>query len=1673
MIGSSLNSKYILVDTVSPTDVASAQFGQNIQWVGSDLFAVTSDISSPILSDQLIFVDGAYFDGGFTNFFDTSSTASQKIDIFQVLKTKRDWINASTDILKPVAVTSIPIVGDNEVNAVYSGAIDNLFIGDAGNPNESIKIFNNPNMTHGWAAFTAQQSQLDSGSIKRAWIYDSVTKIKLSDLEVVDLIGGILPGTIASELDYISDIDPASYNIPSWLPSKLYNVGDRVSFNGQIYQALYAGKSGTIFNASLWNLISSQPNFNIEGFSTWGEQQVGKTWFKTSKLKVINAQLGSLTERAQNWNQWFPNSAIEVFEWVNSATPPYLYQNSDSNGYVLDVNSPYTYNTSTKKYGFWVYGKNSIGPLHNQTTLSLINAVRNIANSGIPMITAIDTNAVAVWNINQFISSNSIILHIDYIKKSSDNLLHNEFALISNDGSKSWYHTAIYPKLVDSLSGVTSNNLLVPDYTLPSNQQTGILTNPMQSLFVDRTTAVQVYFTSVNQYLANLAIATSSVISALSIFDPLPTVGFNEQISDRTVLAGLDPNLFPENYRILITNDDTLNPSAWSIVSNNKGTWVIAQYQLFNLVNNWTYIDWISPANTGVAPTFVLNNIGELSSIAYSVGDIIQINDDGNGKKDIFKAVVNDIDPNVIELNPIYIQNGTIQFLPNLYDFLATGIGFDNQPFDSQPFDNDPYLPIRLITQILNDTILDGDAILNSAADNSFYAILKFIMFENRNLDWLFKTSFVSVEYDNRNLNVQGSYEPDNQSAIEDFISETTPYHVRVREFRDTYSVDDYGNIGAIDFDLPAQYDVNYANLVYDFAQNGKYNIGLPLSVFLDNVGVSGDINSCYIKSNGLPNTNNYLLSEDSNFLVNNQGISLQAYNWNFGIPKVPVTESIKYDTPTNPLGPIAVAIDGIPFFGPNSGNVETLYLSGNISQPLANVSTNATYTLNSVWSAINNNGDDPGLGYVNNYGQFQYASNPYALANSSVGTHSPIIGFAWDGNPIYGPYGYANSDGSGGIIVNTPSYQLSSTPRLDKTGQPIVNGLQMAIYATPTGQYIEDFVYTPNSGTLDECNGRFVVTPDYPTGTYAYFATVTSGNVSIPAYPYVLGLCYQSRPFGIKYEYINGVNTPVYVNGNVNISVAPYANVTNFNRTPDGSATSDLSTWQESIYAPWFNYHTYSISSLNVERAGAGFLDLTGNVIITPTNNASANIASLSLVSANLVSGGNNYLVGDIISLVGGTYSNAGNLQVTTVNVSNSNSIVTFSLLPTIDQGYISLPANVANVASYCLTSNGSGATFSVSFGIESIQVVNGGNNFSYTPNIVVHYSNAYIGATIYPILVNDTVRSFKTSLEFNRVNTVPYTGVIVNAGTFSGSYQVPNGSIFDSNDETAGITSLNISWRPELITNTALTTDLSRFGNSSGVFNASLNQYLTANISSPDITDIAIGASSFTIEFFVNFSNLSSAVMLDTRANASSSTGLVISYNNGNLCIGANTNVAIISTGAIPFTLNNWEYIVVQGNAGNLYSYLNGQLVGVANVSYNFSDSNLILGADVLGANILTGYMDELRITQSYNRYTPGIININVPSSEFPRSILLDPYLLSQYTPILYGFENLFNESKSVINFTPVNAETIIYDLSWNQKKLQLVNYGSNLVIDSTTINSDTNPQSSEILTAKLNQG
>jgi hypothetical protein len=126
---------------------------------------------------------------------------------------------------------------------------------------------------------------------------------------------------------------------------------------------------------------------------------------------------------------------------------------------------------------------------------------------------------------------------------------------------------------------------------------------------------------------------------------------------------------------------------------------------------------------------------------------------------------------------------------------------------------------------------------------------------------------------------------------------------------------------------------------------------------------------------------------------------------------------------------------------------------------------------------------------------------------------HSPIIGFALDGYPIYGPWGFANGK-SGAVRRMRSGYRIREITQ--RTTWPDGTKLTPGQYgppvdaANPLGTFSEDYEYIGNSGDLDRFNGRYAVTPEYPEGTYAYFlSTDSQGQL---AYPYLMSNQYYGR---------------------------------------------------------------------------------------------------------------------------------------------------------------------------------------------------------------------------------------------------------------------------------------------------------------------------------------------------------------------------------------------------------------------------------------------------------------------------------------------------------------------------------------------------------------------------------
>ncbi|MEL6673336.1 MAG: YHYH protein [Bacteroidota bacterium] len=124
---------------------------------------------------------------------------------------------------------------------------------------------------------------------------------------------------------------------------------------------------------------------------------------------------------------------------------------------------------------------------------------------------------------------------------------------------------------------------------------------------------------------------------------------------------------------------------------------------------------------------------------------------------------------------------------------------------------------------------------------------------------------------------------------------------------------------------------------------------------------------------------------------------------------------------------------------------------------------------------------------HSNGGGQYHYHGIPMVYFTDSLAIdstqHSPLIGYAADGFPIYYKYAYADpQDPQSGIAAFTSGYTLKSGNRPgDGVTEPD---------GPYDGFYVEDYEYVVSNWELDECNGRFGITPEYPQGTYYYVMT-------------------------------------------------------------------------------------------------------------------------------------------------------------------------------------------------------------------------------------------------------------------------------------------------------------------------------------------------------------------------------------------------------------------------------------------------------------------------------------------------------------------------------------------------------------------------------------------------------
>jgi hypothetical protein len=631
----------------------------------------------------------------------------------------------------------------------------------------SVFVYENASRSPVWQATTVQQPVVDVRLLNSVFLYDQITSATTEFLDFIDPIQGKILGAARQNIDYIGAIDPAAYN---------------------------AG-----------------PN-NVRG-TTWGEAYVGKVWWNTSSVRFIDPNQDNIVYASRRWGQLFPGSSVDVYQWIESPVPPANYTGE---GTVLDplsytVNSRLSFDgTIITRYYFWVRGITATSTKLAKTlpVSTVASYIENPRASGIPYLAPINSSTVALYNSGDLINASDTVLHIEFDRELTNDNVHVEYELIAQDRADGFLSDNLYRKLQDSFCGVDTFGNQVPDLGLSPAERYGVQFRPRQSMFTNRFEALRNYLSRANTVLKQYAISESRIFNLLNSSEPEPSASsglWNLRVPNLEVLGFQNINTVPLGYRYLVETDSR-NRGLWTIytveqnqVRTDQRVLVLTRVQNFNTPDYWSYINWYRPGYNASSKIITeVASFSQLETLSVPAGSSVKVTANAQGKFEIYLRTD-------LAWERVGLQDGTIEFSAELWDYALGRFGFDIEVFDAQYYDQEPVIETRKIIQAINEELFVDDLAIER--NRSLVLMFNYILSEFSAPEWLVKTSLIDVDHRIRDLVPYQNYIRDNQEFVEDYIQEVKPYHVQIREFNLKYTGFDDFRGDVADFDVPAYFN--------------------------------------------------------------------------------------------------------------------------------------------------------------------------------------------------------------------------------------------------------------------------------------------------------------------------------------------------------------------------------------------------------------------------------------------------------------------------------------------------------------------------------------------------------------------------------------------------------------------------------------------------------------------------------------------------------------------------------------------------------------------------------------------------------------------------------------------------------------------------------------------------
>lgn len=580
--------------------------------------------------------------------------------------------------------------------------------------------------------YRKQENLINTTLFESAQVFQTTTQTELVQLPVYDPFKDILPALAKQNITYMLSQDPARYNI----------TGDTRLFSENII---------------------------------FGEKQVGKLWWDLSEVRYVyyeqpialdgtETASQNLTYRRDYWGQIFPGSTIKIYEWTKSSVPPAQYTGTgvprSTTDYVQITTSNRFTNISETNYYFWVLNAANKPNIENRT-LSAIEVGRLLSSpkgQGFTFFSPIQqtttNNSYMFYNVQEILAYQGDNIQIQYRLSDNNDQPHAQWALFREGDTSSLVTDQYWNKMVDSLCGYTQ--------ILPASAEWG------NGIFIAQYLPWDVYGWDIAPWDDATLLTTPLYGEILPVPDPSLSDSEQHGISYRP-----RQSMFVDLYtarKVFVQAANNL--LKYIPIRDDNPNWNVGV-----LTNTyWNYVNWYNIGFENATPTAVFATLvaaqTALTAGQFQNGDIIEIT---NGTGDGRFVLYNVIQPNPNISTQIFQKVGIESSAINLFNTIYTVENVYGLSVELR----------ELLGALRTEVFIDKHVV---DQNELFFSLLNYVVSEQKNPDWLFKTSYIYIKENNIPLTQATLYVPDQINNIVDYIIDSKPYHTQIRDYSSTYT---------------------------------------------------------------------------------------------------------------------------------------------------------------------------------------------------------------------------------------------------------------------------------------------------------------------------------------------------------------------------------------------------------------------------------------------------------------------------------------------------------------------------------------------------------------------------------------------------------------------------------------------------------------------------------------------------------------------------------------------------------------------------------------------------------------------------------------------------------------------------------------------------------------------